>query len=229
MRILNQAGKISVFIAGILFIALGVTFATKANLGTSPITAIPYSLSLCFDVLSFGNWVILFNLMLIFFEWLLLRGTLSWVNLGIQTLLTFLFGYCIELFMWLFADFTPEAYWHQISAVICGCAFIAFGVCLNILSNVSVMPGDGFSMAVSTVAKKEFGRVRLLSDITMSATALAICLLFLGGFAGVREGTAIAAVCTSIFVMWLMRLVKRLLAARERARRTREAEEAPRA
>ena len=54
-----------VFFLGLLTTSFGVAFVTKATLGTSPIAAIPYSLSLILPVLSLGTWVVLFNLLLI--------------------------------------------------------------------------------------------------------------------------------------------------------------------
>ena len=57
-----------VFFMGLLTTSFGVAFVTKATLGTSPIAAIPYSLSLILPVLSLGTWVVLFNLLLIVFQ-----------------------------------------------------------------------------------------------------------------------------------------------------------------
>ncbi|MGN0962072.1 MAG: DUF6198 family protein, partial [Clostridia bacterium] len=48
-----------IFFLGLVFVALGISFTTKAMLGTSPISSIPYSLSLVLPQLSLGNWTIL--------------------------------------------------------------------------------------------------------------------------------------------------------------------------
>jgi len=45
-----------------IFIALGIVVTTMSMLGTSPISAIPYSLSMAFPVLTLGNWTIIFNI-----------------------------------------------------------------------------------------------------------------------------------------------------------------------
>lgn len=217
MRTVYQFLRITVFCLGVLLVALGVSLSTKAALGTSPISAIPYSLSLCIKSLSFGTWVIIFNLSLICLEWLLLRGNIKLPNLLMQIALTFLFGYCIDFFMDMLADFNPDIYMGQILTVFAGCFIIALGACLDILSNISVLPGDGFVLALASVTKKEYGRMRMLSDILMSLTGIAICLTVLGNIAGVREGTAIAAVATGYFVLILMKVAN----ARKVARRAR--------
>lgn len=53
-----------IFIAGLFISSLGVSLVTKANLGTSPISAIPYVLSLHFPW-SLGQFTIAFSLFLI--------------------------------------------------------------------------------------------------------------------------------------------------------------------
>lgn len=53
-----------VFILGLFISSLGVSFITKANLGTSPISSIPYVLSMQFP-LTIGEFTIIFSLLLI--------------------------------------------------------------------------------------------------------------------------------------------------------------------
>lgn len=206
---LHIFARLFAFLAGVLLVGLGVAVSTTASLGTSPISAIPYSLSLCFQFLSFGAWVILFNLLLIFAEWLLLKKSITLTNIIIQIILTFIFGYCIDLFMWMLEALPSLSYWQQTLMVVAGCFIIATGVCLALWSKISMLPGDGFVMAVSIVTKKDFGRIRLFSDILMSLAGVLICLLVLHNFSGVREGTAIAALATGFFVMLIMKAVRR--------------------
>ena len=60
--------------AGLILISFGVALTTKAGLGTSPISAIPYSLSLIIPGLSMGTWLILFSIALVLIEIILLKG-----------------------------------------------------------------------------------------------------------------------------------------------------------
>lgn len=43
------------FLCGLSVISMGIAVITKASLGTSPITSIPYSLSMVFPSLTLGN------------------------------------------------------------------------------------------------------------------------------------------------------------------------------
>ena len=61
-----------IFFIGLYINSLGVALITKASLGTSPISSIPYVLSLNFPF-TLGNFTIFFSLFLIFLQLLILR------------------------------------------------------------------------------------------------------------------------------------------------------------
>ncbi|MEI3503948.1 MAG: cytidylate kinase family protein [Anaerovoracaceae bacterium] len=81
----------------------------------------------------------------------------------------------------------------MISLVI-GCCIIAFGAYLETVADVAMIPADALIRALVKVTKKEYGMVRMISDVTMTLSAAALCLIFLGELTGVREGSIIAAV-----------------------------------
>ena len=60
------------FLAGLFVNSFGVTFITKADLGTSPISSIPYTLSLGFRP-TLGMFTLYMSLVLIAVQLLLLR------------------------------------------------------------------------------------------------------------------------------------------------------------
>ena len=61
---MEKVRRYIVFLLGLFINSMGVGLITKANLGTSPISAIPYVLSLRFS-LSLGEFTILFSLLLV--------------------------------------------------------------------------------------------------------------------------------------------------------------------
>ena len=67
----EQVKRYLIFLVGLFVNSLGVSLITKGNLGTSPISSIPYVLSLNFPF-SLGNFTIVFSLLLIFLQFLLL-------------------------------------------------------------------------------------------------------------------------------------------------------------
>lgn len=182
-----------IFFLGLLFNSLGVAFVTKATLGTSPIAAIPYSLSLIIPVLSLGTWVVLFNLLLIVIQVAILKKDANKFQVFLEVIIAFLFGYGVDLAMFFLQKISPEIYSFKLLLLLIGCCIIAFGAYLEVIADVVMLPGDAFIRAITKALHKEYGTVRMISDITMSVIAAVMCLVFLHQLSGVREGTIISA------------------------------------
>jgi hypothetical protein len=58
--------KYSIFVVGLFFMSLGVALVTKSNLGTSPISSVPYVLSMI-SPLTIGQFTFLLSLLFIIF------------------------------------------------------------------------------------------------------------------------------------------------------------------
>lgn len=63
---MNKLRNYAVFFLGLFVNSLGVSVVTKAELGTSPISSIPYVLSLNFP-LSLGVFTVVFSVVLVHF------------------------------------------------------------------------------------------------------------------------------------------------------------------
>lgn len=193
MTIRELVQRYIIFAIGIIFTALGISVTTASMLGTSPISAIPFSLSVAFSQLTMGNWTIIFNIGLTVAQLCILRRRAKPVELVLQVLATIPFGFVIDLWNYLLADLNPQAYVMRLVVMVLGCCIVAFGVYFQFLGGVIMLPGDAFVRAIARVTEKEFGKVRMISDISMSATAFAIVLIFTHSLSGMREGTIIAA------------------------------------
>lgn len=192
----NYFKRYCIFFLGLIFNSFGVALVTKAALGTSPIAAIPYTLSLIIPRLTLGNWTIVFSILLVLAQLALLRKSASKLDLILQAVISFFFGYFIDFSMKILSAFYPEIYVIKIISLVAGCVIIAFGAYLEVIADVTMLPGDGFVRAVSKVSKKEYGSVRVISDVSMTVAAGILCLVFLRRLSGVREGTVIAALIT---------------------------------
>ena len=200
-----------IFFWGLVFNALGVTFATKAELGISPITSNPYTLSLIFPALTIGNWTIIFCALLIIITWILLKKNARKIELLIQLGISFVFGYLIDFWIWLIGDLlNPPNYVVRIIFVLIGCMIVAFGAWLEVIADVAMLPGDALVRAITKVTGKKLGSVRIVYDLCMAATAAALSLIFLHGLYGVREGTVISALCTGYFIKIINKICKKL-------------------
>ena len=123
-----------IFFIGLYINSLGVALITKASLGTSPISSIPYVLSLNFPF-TLGNFTIFFSLLLIFLQLLILRKNFKLEHV-LQIPISILFGYFIDWSMILLGFVNPSFYLMKIIYLLIGCLILGFGVYTEVLAQV---------------------------------------------------------------------------------------------
>lgn len=89
-------------ILGLFFSAQGVAITKLGALGVSPISSVANVMSLRLPALSLGNWLIIWNCVLILGQILILRRKFQPIQL-LQIPLSFLFGYFTDFGMWAFS------------------------------------------------------------------------------------------------------------------------------
>lgn len=195
-----------IFLVGLFVNSLGVSLITKANLGTSPISSIPYVLSLNFPF-TLGNFTIFFSIFLIVLQLIILRKNFKLEHI-LQIPVSIIFGYFIDLTMILFSWVNPEAYIMKIVYLLIGCLILGVGVYMEVLADVVMLPGESFVRAIVLTWKTNFGTTKICFDVSMSVIAAVLSFIFAGSLAGVREGTVIAA----LLVGFIARLIGKKLA-----------------
>ena len=195
-----------IFLVGLFVNSLGVSLITKANLGTSPISSIPYVLSLNFPF-TLGNFTIFFSIFLIVLQLIILRKNFKLEHI-LQIPVSIIFGYFIDLTMILFFWVNPEAYIMKIVYLLMGCLILGVGVYMEVLADVVMLPGESFVRAIVLTWKTNFGTTKICFDVSMSVIAVVLSFVFAGRLAGVREGTVIAA----LLVGFIARLIGKKLA-----------------
>ena len=177
---------------GLFVNALGVSFITKAGLGTSPITSIPYTLSLGFTP-TVGMFTFLFNILLLLIQLVLLRKRFNPADF-LQIPVIVIFSLFIDLTMSILSFMQPSAYIFKIIALIIGCFILGFGVFMEMVANVVMLPGEATVRAISSVSHTDFGKNKIIFDTTMTIVAAVMAIIMFHSIQGVREGTIIAAV-----------------------------------
>ena len=190
-----------IFLVGLFVNSLGVSLITKANLGTSPISSIPYVLSLNFPF-TLGNFTIFFSIFLIVLQLIILRKNFKLEHI-LQIPVSIIFGYFIDLTMILFSWVNPEAYIMKIVYLIIGCLILGIGVYMEVLADVVMLPGESFVRAIVLTWKTNFGTTKICFDVSMSVIAAALSFVFAGRLAGVREGTVIAALLVGFIARFI--------------------------
>ena len=195
-----------IFLVGLFVNSLGVSLITKANLGTSPISSIPYVLSLNFPF-TLGNFTIFFSIFLIVLQLIILRKNFKLEHI-LQIPVSIIFGYFIDFTMILLYWVNPEAYIMKIVYLLIGCLILGVGVYMEVLADVVMLPGESFVRAIVLTWKTNFGTTKICFDVSMSVIAAVLSFVFAGRLAGVREGTVIAA----LLVGFIARLIGKKLA-----------------
>ena len=107
---------------GLLIMAFGIAFSIQGALGTSPISSIPYVLSLNAP-LSLGQFTILFNLLIVLVQLPILKKQFQWEH-WLQVPVTLLFGWFIDLTMVPLAAIAPQTYLWKLGFLLLGCLIL---------------------------------------------------------------------------------------------------------
>ncbi|MDO4466939.1 MAG: DUF6198 family protein [Bacillota bacterium] len=199
-----------VFILGLFFAGIGVAFTKQGNLGVSPVSSVANIVSLKFNFMSLGNWLIVWNCVLIAGQILVLRNNFKLYQL-LQIPLSFLFGWFTDFGMWMVRSITVTNYGMQLLLLVVGIVILSFGISLSVIANVILNSGEALVRAISDTWHKEFGNVKVSFDVTCVIVAVILSYVFFGTIVGTREGTIISALCTGIVVKWITKRIKTIV------------------
>lgn len=205
--------RYGMFFCGVAVTALGIALITLAGMGTSAVSSLAYVLHFVFPRFSLGTFSFLVNLTMLAGQILLLRGRLPRVQL-LQIPATFLFSFCIDLWMALLESLIPQAYAGRWCVLLLGCATLGLGVALQVTPNVLILPCEGFVRTASQVFGWDFGKTKTGFDLSMLAAAVLVSLVCLGGIQGLREGTLVCALTVGGISRFFCRRLSPLLESR---------------
>ncbi len=202
--------KYALFLIGLFIAAMGVALSTKAGLGTSPVASVPYSISLLNHALSFGWWLNLWSVLQILVQVVLLRGKCNPVEIIIQTVLAFVYGYMTDFSCMLIDGIQADTYALQFGVMMLSCLVLGLGIWIQFKGGVAMLPGEAMNRAISEVTGKRYENIKIFFDVLYIAAAVVICFIFIGKPEGVREGSIIAALLIGNIIKIYNRLFDRL-------------------
>ena len=202
------AKRYLLLLAGLSIMAFGVAFSIKASLGTSPISSVPYVVSL-FTPLTVGTATIVMHCVFILLQILILRRNYHPIQL-MQLPVAFSFGYLTDFGVWAVQGVRCTTYWQQWIVCLIGILLVAVGVSLEVKAGVVVLAGEGVVLAICKVLPKiKFGYMKVGFDVTLVVIACVLSLGFTGRLQGVREGTVAAALLVGLIAKQLGKLLMR--------------------
>jgi len=182
------------FLIGLFIASMGVALSAKAGLGTSPVASVPYSVSLVNHTLTFGWWLNMWSVLQIAVQIALLRKKCKPVEIIIQTVLAFVYGYLTDFSCKLISGLQANTYIMQFALMILSCFVLGFGIWIQFKGGVAMLPGEAMNRAISEVTGIKYENIKIFFDVLYIIVAAAICFIFIGKLEGVREGSIIAAV-----------------------------------
>ena len=195
-------------LVGLSIMAFGVAFSIKASLGTSPISSVPYVVSL-FTPLTVGTATITMHCVFILLQILILRKNYHPIQL-MQLPVAFFFGYLTDFGVWAVQGITCNTYWQQWIVCLIGILLVAVGVSFEVKAGVVVLAGEGVVLAICKVLPKvKFGYMKVGFDVTLVVIACILSIVFIGRLQGVREGTVAAALLVGLIAKQLGKLLAR--------------------
>lgn len=197
--------RLVLLIFGLFLSALGVALLKNAALGVSPISSAANIVSIAVPELSLGTWLIIWNCVLIWGQFLILRRDFRPVEL-LQLPLSVLFGLFTDLSMSILDFAEPGSYIECFALVVLGTVTMALGISLTVIADVIMNSGEALVKAVSDKTGKAFGSVKIAFDACCVALAVALSFILCGEILEVREGTLVAALLTGVFVNLFGRL-----------------------
>lgn len=136
---MKRYSRYIVYLISLFIISLGASLSIKANLGTSPLICIPYVCSLISN-LSVGTTSFLFSVLLILIQVILLKGGFE-KRQYLQLVIGTIFSVFIDFTLFLVDFLNPTDYFSQLALLIVSCVVMAFGVLLEIKTEVVYIPG----------------------------------------------------------------------------------------
>ena len=200
----------ALFLIGLFIASMGVALSTKAGLGTSPVASVPYSISLINRTLTFGWWLNLWSVIQIVVQVALLRKKCKPVEIIIQTILAFVYGYLTDFSCTLLSGVHANSYAIQFGLMILSCFVLGLGIWIQLKGNVAMLPGEAMNRAFSEVTGKRYENIKIFFDVLYIVAAVIISFLFIGKPEGVREGSIIAALIVGTIIKIYNRLFEKL-------------------
>jgi uncharacterized membrane protein YczE len=197
--------RIIIYTLGLFILALGVAFSIQSKLGVSPVSSLPYALSIV-AAIDVGLMTTIVFSTYVLIQVFILRRKFPLKHL-FQVLVASLFGYFVSLSMTIIGSFNPTSYIARFSFLGVSLVLIAVGIIFYLTADLIPMPAEGLILSVNKVTKIPFGKGKIIFDVTSVSLAALLLIIFNGEIVGLREGTLIAALgvgkLIGIFSKWI--------------------------
>ncbi len=191
----NLKIRLPMYFIGLFIMTVGIAFSVRSDLGVSPVSSPPYTLTVVWNV-EMGMATFLFHVALVLLQILLLRRKYKPKNL-LQLAVGVVFGlfttFCNSLVMMIpMPDILP----FRIIMLAVSIVIVAIGIFLYVPADIMPLAGEGTMLTISQVTGFKFSNVKIGFDVSVSVISLVICLITVHNPGSVGIGTVVSAVLT---------------------------------
>ena len=202
----NMKTRLSMYFIGLFVMTLGVALSVKSDLGVSPVSSIPYTIT-CVWGMEMGRATVVFHMALVLLQMLLLRRAFQLKSL-LQVAVGVVFGAFTSLCNYAVGLLpTPDLLPFRLAMMLASTVIIALGIFLYVPADVMPLAGEGAMKTISDLTGVAFPRVKIAFDVSMVVISLTTCLLLIHSPGSVGLGTVIAAVLLGVMLSQITRLL----------------------
>ena len=150
-----------IFLIGLIFCALGISFVTRAGLGTSPVSGLPFVISLITGI-SMGTFTFLFNMLFLILEAILRRKFT--LQQALQIPITFAFSFFIDRFMAMIPTRFGGPWGSSFVYLMIGCVVMALGISLEVMADVIMLPAEALIIKERALNDRRSYGIRVTDD-----------------------------------------------------------------
>lgn len=196
--------RLILYVVGLFFLSLGISFSIQANLGISPASSFAYAISLT-TTLSIGVTTVLTNVFFIVLQVVITRR-IDLRDFAVQLLVAFLFGFYMDLTLFLLRLFpTPETLMMRSVFIIISLFVVAIGLTCYFTAKFPLLPYDALTYVISDHFKIPFSKAKVGCDLANVVAAGTLCLSVIHSFGSIGIGTLLAALFIGKIVGWMMK------------------------
>lgn len=202
---MKSINRIIIYICGIFLLALGGVLAIKSNLGASPVSSLPLSISKVSSI-SLGTAAAILFTIYVGMQIILLKRDFKMIQL-LQIVFAILFGQIMNFFN-LIININVDSFYIRIFICILSFFITSLGIVFTITADIVPVAPDGLSQAISKKARINFGKAKIYFDCVIVILSGSILLFNGKGLDGLGIGTILSALLVGRIVAYINKSLK---------------------
>lgn len=184
--------RLSLYVIGMFFLSLGISFSIEADLGVSPVSSLAYAFALT-SGLSVGAMTVVTHVLFIIVQ-VILSKRFNLRESIVQLILAVLFGFFVDITLFLVQLLpTPETLVGRWGFLVISLFSVAIGLFGYMSAKLPLLPYDELTHIINERFNMNFSKAKISSDLINVTLAGLICIIFIQSLGSIGIGTVVAA------------------------------------